>query len=300
LVAVLWIVALLSVIAISLVASRRSDGQLTHNLTALAKAESLADGGVNRAIAMLLDPRPDAHWRVDGMCYAFALANTEVTVSVEDEQGKIDLNTAPDELLTGLFAATGLSREESATLVDRIGDWRDPDDLHRLHGAELEDYRSAGYGYGPRNGPFESVDELRLVIGVTNALFERLAPSLTVFSQAASVNPYTAPRDVLLALPGMDAEKADALIKLRSGARDPDAAQTGSPVSGMSVTAISAGRAFMVRATGRASDGIEFHREAVVRLSGDPRRPSWLHTWSEGKRSCREDSAKPSAIAESR
>ena len=56
-------------------------------------------------------------------------------------------------------------------------------------GAEVvSEYRAAGYAYGPRDGPFETVEELKLVMGMTPLLFEALAPVLTIYSQTPWVD----------------------------------------------------------------------------------------------------------------
>jgi DNA uptake protein ComE-like DNA-binding protein len=53
-------------------------------------------------------------------------------------------------------------------IADCILDWLDPDDVARTNGAERDFYASRGYA--PKNGPFESVEELLLVNGVTPQL----------------------------------------------------------------------------------------------------------------------------------
>ncbi len=77
----------------------------------------------------------------------------------------------------------------------------------------------AGLDYEPTNKPFESVDELRLVLGMKETIFDRISPSLTVYSKHGGVNPLYAARDVLLAVMGNNSESVDQYIRLReSGA----------------------------------------------------------------------------------
>ncbi|MGH7134843.1 MAG: general secretion pathway protein GspK, partial [Pirellulales bacterium] len=56
----------------------------------------------------------------------------------------------------------------TAQIADCILDWLDPDDVPRPNGAERDFYTSRGYA--PKNGPFETVEELLLVNGVTPQL----------------------------------------------------------------------------------------------------------------------------------
>ena len=100
---------------------------------------------------------------------------------VADENGKIDINTAPEQLLLGLLAALGIPDDQAQALSDAVQDWRDPDDLRRLHGAEREEYRKAGRP-GPANELFANIAELTQVLGMTPELYSRLAPFVTVYS----------------------------------------------------------------------------------------------------------------------
>ena len=103
-------------------------------------------------------------------------------------------------------------------MLAAILDWRDADDLKRPNGAEEPDYRAAGKTYKPANAPFDSVGELQRVLGVTPALVARIADSLTVYSRQPGINPATASRDVLLAIPNVTPEAVDAYIALRDDA----------------------------------------------------------------------------------
>ncbi len=168
LVAVLWVLVLLSVMAGDFLRESRSQTQLARNLLENARARALAEAGVHRAIFDLLDPK--GQWQVDGTVYGFPFGEGKVSVSIQDEGGKINLNRARDELLQGLFVVFDLDEEAAAHLVDAIADFRDPGDRRRLNGAEESDYRAAGLPYRPKNAPFEAVDELHQVIGIKRKL----------------------------------------------------------------------------------------------------------------------------------
>ncbi len=141
-----------------------------------------------------------------------------VQVEMRDESAKIDINTASDALLRGLFVSAGLNDDDATALLDAMLDWRDADTLKRPHGAEEADYQSAGLPYRPANAPFQAIEELQLVLGMRPEIYRRIAPSITVFSRQAGVNPQLAAREVLLAIPGVTAEVVDDYIAQREDA----------------------------------------------------------------------------------
>src|SRR5262249_5217354 len=152
---------------------------------------------INIALLRLLDLSPARQPPVDGTPFTIDFAGRRVAMRAEDQAGKIDLNDAQEALLRRLLVAVGVDVLSADALVDKILDWREAGTGRRFNGAKAADYRDAGFAYGPRGGPFASVAELRLVMGVTPPLYARLVPSLTVYSQTPWVDPQFAPPDVL-------------------------------------------------------------------------------------------------------
>jgi general secretion pathway protein K len=265
---VIWGIGLLSYIAVSLLWSGNVSYRLAHNVTEAAQLDATFEAAINRAVLGLLDPRPERRWRVDGVAQEFAFGGARVRVAIQDELGRIDLNHADGAVLTGLFQSVGLDSFSASRLVDKILDWRDSSGLKRLNGAAAEDYRTAGFAYRPRNGPFQSVDELQFVMDMTPELFRRVEPALTVYSGRQFIDPQFAPREALLALPTMNAGAADSAIAARAGTR----ADIIDPIVPLH------GRAFTIRADIEKSTGT-LSREVAVRLTDNPFQPYWLMSW---------------------
>jgi general secretion pathway protein K len=174
----------------------------------------------------------------------------------------------------------GTDPQATASITDAILDWRDADDLKRPNGAEEADYRAAGLKQKPANAPFETVSELARVMGVTPAVYARIADSLTVHSRQPGINAFTASRDVLLALPGATPEAVDAYMQQRADALAAKLpAPPFPPASGFGSGAVPVWR---IRAQATTSDGVTFARDAVVRPSGDARRPLLTLSWQDG------------------
>jgi general secretion pathway protein K len=210
-----------------------------------------ADGMINRTLLGLLDLTSDGHPPVNGQAFPQSFAGYTGRVRVQDEAGKIDLNEAPAPLLIRVFMSADADFEQAQGFADKIMDWREPGTTRRLNGAKADDYRRAGYAYGPRGGRMESVDELRLVMGMSPALFAMLAPALTVVSQNAWPDQAVAPPIVLNMLDG-SAMNAPAPPTL--------------------------GRAFSISVELRGRTA-SVQRQALVRLTGIPLAPLVVYYW---------------------
>jgi general secretion pathway protein K len=222
-------------------------------------------------------------WTTDGAVHAWKDDDIALTATAVDESAKIDLNAAAEPLLRGLLQNVGgLDADATQQVLEAMLDWRDADDLVRPNGAEAADYRAAGRKYVPTNGPFESVGELQRVLGVTPALMARIADSLTVYSRQAGINPATATREVLLALPGITPEQVDAFIAARREALANKLPVP--PLPQAQAFAGMAGAVWRIHTEATLPDGVTFARDAVVRPSAEPRRPLVILLWQEGTR----------------
>jgi general secretion pathway protein K len=284
LIAALWLTALLTVIASAFAFAMRSEALAARNALSLAAARATADGAVERMAFELSRPRnlPDV-WDANGETHVWEDGEAAVAAAAVDESAKIDLNVAPEPLLKGLFQNIGgLDADAAQALVEAIVDWRDPDDLRRPNGAEEPDYRAAGRTYRPSNAAFETVGELQRVLGVTPAVYGRVAESLTVYSRQPGINSTTASREVLLALPNVTPEAVDAYIAQRREARA--AKLPVPPFPGAQGFAAGATSVWRIRAGATMPDGVTFVRDAVVRPSTDPKQPLVALLWQEGPR----------------
>ena len=160
------------------------------------------------------------------------LGEGTILVSVEDEDRKINLNrlvlpngNAPDEQRLAVFRKLLANLDIDPSLADAVVDWIDNDDIPRAGGAESSYYLSLPYAYRAKNDLFDTLDELRLVRGMTAERFEKIKPFATIYS-SGRVNINTAPKEVLMALSaGQDAadageigdSAADQIIEYRKG-----------------------------------------------------------------------------------
>ncbi|MFQ5491114.1 MAG: general secretion pathway protein GspK [Phycisphaerae bacterium] len=84
---------------------------------------------------------------------------------ITDESAKLNINTATGPQLRRLIAQIATKDMVVDQLVDALLDWRDADDTVRESGAEAPYYAGLKTPYRPKNGPFDTVEELLLVRG---------------------------------------------------------------------------------------------------------------------------------------
>jgi general secretion pathway protein K len=136
-----------------------------------------------------------------------------------DETGRLNLNRASRDVLNRLLLELGVEKRARDMIVDSIQDWRDPNEEHRLNGAESDYYTALPVPYRSKNADFDSVDELLQVQGVTREmLYGRgetpgLAEHLTVWG-AGAVNVNTASPLVLRAM-GFAVPEVETLVGRR-------------------------------------------------------------------------------------
>jgi|CXWL01.1.fsa_nt_gi type II secretory pathway component PulK len=117
----------------------------------------------------------------ESMVYRFSIVADDPTddkdyirFGITDEASKLNLNTATEsQLHTLVAAALGESTEtDPQEIVDAILDWRDGDEEPRGETGDTERtyYSALAKPYRVKNGPFDTVEELLLVKGITPAI----------------------------------------------------------------------------------------------------------------------------------
>ena len=298
LVMVLWVLMLLALVAASFSHTTRTEVNLARNLVESSKAEALAEAGVYRAVLGLLGQAGEKPWRVDGSVYAWRFGGGEIRVSIQDEGGKIDLNRTSDAILRDLFLSLDLDLAEADALVDSILDYRDQDDLKHVNGAEDADYQAADLDHDAKDAPFELVEELQQVYGMTRAIYERVAPALTVYSRLRRPFSATAPPEVRAILPAsigetstLDSEEEDAEGEEPDEDSEEGLSETPRLIFEGNSEARSRVQVYTIHSEALISSGAVFALDAVTRLTRSPDQPYGFHRWRRAGRRLFEDSA---------
>jgi general secretion pathway protein K len=281
-VAVLWILAALATLVtiFSMYVINTATAFTVHDerLQAEGLARAALELSVYRATAA-----PQGQTATRGT-FLFRLGTALVNAEFVSEAARIDLNAAPRELLSGLFAGLGASRGQADSYADRILGWRSPPPQDNVGPNEAANYRAAGMLYGPRGGPFPHTGELALVLGIPEFMVTRALPYLTVYSGQPQVDIFNASPQVLAALPGMDPQRLQAILVQRASA--PQNEQAAQALLGM----LGAGQTFAntqgnksLRVTARIAfdSGQRMTTEAVIFLLDSGTDPYRILTWHD-------------------
>lgn len=269
---VLWACTLLAILLGGYAALARTEALQARYQFAQTQAHYAAEAGIMRGFYGLHDLLAARRWIGDGRVYSFRYGDATVKVSALDESGKVDLNAASPQVLQGLFQAAGLAPEQASALAASVVDWRGLPGQAGDVAARRATYRAAGRSYGPRSGPFASIEELQMVLGMTPALYRRVAPVVTIWSGNATPDPNTAPPLALAAIPGMTPSQ-QAMI---AAARQRQAADP--------TRVLDNGTTQSLRAEATLADGTRAILRATMRLQAGPAgaQPYVVLRWQEG------------------
>ncbi len=253
---VLWVLILLSAIAAEFCFAMRTEVNMVRNFKEQTEAYYIALAGLNRGVMELVrnvssperkklladktgekteTSKTSNRWRMNTNIPPVSFAQGRFRVHIENEAGKINLNTADEFLLKMMLNRFELDEKTTSIIVDSIMDWRDENDLHRMNGAENDYYQSLPEPYECKNGDFDSVEELLMVRGMTPEIFYGgLKQMVSVFqdkgSKRGNLNRRSnrvrgskicinaASKAMLLSLPQMTEELAQAVIDFRKEA----------------------------------------------------------------------------------
>ncbi len=223
---VLMVTTILTVVVLDFAQSTRINFYIAANIQNGMKAYYMAKSGVQVAEGSLLrdgqknkDDHLDEDWNNPLFSY-IPLSETEtISVNITDESSKFNVNR--------MVGGTGSVRQSEVeifrkllellqldpTIADAAADWLDSDDeAYNGAGTENQFYgysASPGGAYKAKNGQLSSLAEMKLIQGVNDDVFKKLAEVCTIYSDA-KLNINTIQEKVLNAIILSIDEKADA------------------------------------------------------------------------------------------
>jgi general secretion pathway protein K len=242
LVAVIWTLGLITLLGMAVIVGARYRTKTSSNYASVTAAEMAAESAVNLAIATALTAAPDQAVNFPLRCRL--PGGERATITLEEETGKIDLNTASPTALTRFFTALTGDQSRGGRIATLIIEFRKP----KAQGTSST---------GPAEARFTTIMQLDQIDGMSPRLFRAALRHITVRSGRPE--------------PDMEAA-SPAMLRLLNVEPKQTTAKRGLPVGG----------SMTIRADISASDGARFIREALVSLEGGNGRPYVIREWRRG------------------
>ena len=194
LIAVLWIVAALSIIVTGMVRSTRNELRIVSGARQALVADAIGEAAIQLALQEILS-RTERPARLEKKMMLFQ--GTPVQVEQIPINGLIDINNASEALLAAMYRVAGGTDTAQALAADTV---------------RVRSEKSAN----GRSQEFEAIEDLLRVPGVDYALYARLSRLITVGARGSGkVNPLAAPEAVLRVLTAGNLERAAAIAAQR-------------------------------------------------------------------------------------
>lgn len=231
LIVVMLVLALLALVVTEFAYSARLEASMVRAYRDTVLARHLAEAGVQQAIREILSQSQIGAVDESGQLVFYrvlpgqttptrvpplprirvALGAGEFSYRITDEASRLNLNANDPVRIDRLLDALRVDRPQREIISDSIQDWRDGNDLNRLHGAESDYYLKLPVPYRARNANIQDEAELLQIRGVTPELYfgAEGRPGLSRLVTAAGLNAVSlnaAPPPVLKAVGLSDAE----------------------------------------------------------------------------------------------
>ncbi len=227
---VLMVTTVLTVLVLDLHQSVRIQFYIAGNLADGVKAEYLTRSGVQVAAGALLADGEDNssdHMHEDWYDFLGKLGmpmmpagDGNVMIDIADEMSRFNLNSLVDrqgnvraeqlEIFKNLLSEL----EIDTTLANAVVDWLDSNE-DAVDGSGPEDtvygYSASPTGVLSKNAYFDSLQEIRLVYGITDEVWQKLEPLVTVYGEV-KMNLNTADAKLLKAVLKYDDANADTTV----------------------------------------------------------------------------------------
>ncbi|MEY3220468.1 MAG: type secretion system minor pseudopilin GspK [Pseudomonadota bacterium] len=211
LITALLIVALVVIIATSLLEKQHIIMQRTANHLQQEQAYLYALGAESWATKILMRDRQQN--KVDHLSEMWAkqlppafISGGQLNGRLTDEQGKFNINNlldhenkpSPENIQR--FERLLKKLELPVNIAMQALDWIDRDTNVQMGGAEDNEYSLQNPPYRTANLRFQSIEELRLLLGMKEAYFKVLSPHITVLPTSTPINLNTTSVEILMSM----------------------------------------------------------------------------------------------------
>lgn len=231
LIIVLIVVAILTTLVVDLIYFTQVNTEISANSRDEMKSRYIAKSGVyvvagtirNESLENLTsvagvlgdqNGNSEGYWSIK--IPFFPVGDGVVSIAVVDERSKVNLNALVNQItnqvdrqvlveITELFRMVGVDNGKSSLFISSLINWLD----HPISGLQNNDQEPNGANaafyaklqnpYQIKDGPLDSVEEIRLINGMDDEFFNKIKDYITVYATDKKINFSTAPKVVMMA-----------------------------------------------------------------------------------------------------
>lgn len=244
LIAVLWVAAILSTMALSMATASRLKGMEAMHAQKSVENAYLLDSALDvarfeyekyKANGGLLADKDKLEALSGGTLelmypryepYTVTVSGQEVTIRIVREAGKFNVNSLSEDNWKLVLEACGVEvGADQTVIIESVQDWMDADSDHHLDGAEDDYYQDLPQPYLCKNAQLDNIEELLLIRGITPELYHGtddhpgLRDFLSVLGARGALDINSAAPQAFALVEGLPQEVVDDLVDYR--AQDP-------------------------------------------------------------------------------
>lgn len=231
LIIVIIIIAILSTLVVDFIYSTHINYEITINSVRDIRSKYIARSGVNVVKAALINndledlaekisdfsniSANDSQGNWSLSVSSFPVGEGFVSITVKDERSKVNINALVNQStnqvdfqvltqITELFKFLEIDSDDADLFISSLINWLD----HELQnsqndqdprGATASYYSSLQIPYRIKDGPLDSLDEIKMIQGMNQDFFNIIEPYLTIYPRDKQINFSTASKPVIFA-----------------------------------------------------------------------------------------------------
>ena len=215
LVVVLWLIAVLTIFATTFSLSTRGGIRLVKTEINSVMERAYLDAGVELAAFNSSVENPSNRWRADGRVYQKSIGKTVLRIRLYDQSGRIDINKSDPSILLGLLQQFVHDPNDARRIIEQITSRRQQNFEGKTGAPAAKLHKTRSPSANNAVLKYMDVSQLQYERGMTREIYQNILPFVTVHSKDGRINPLTAPRRVLMAIPTMSQFHVDSVLTAR-------------------------------------------------------------------------------------
>lgn len=231
LIIVLIVVAILTTLVVDLIYFTQINTEISANSRDAMKSQYIAKSGVYIIAGTIRNESPESLTSISGLLGdqsgnsqgywditipSLPVGDGVASVVVVDERSKVNLNAIVNQItnqvdqqvlkeITELFRMVGVDNGKSSRFISSLINWLDhpisgqQNNDQDPNGANAEFYAKLQNPYQIKDGPLDSVEEIRMISGMDDDFFNKIKDYVTVYPTDKKINFSTAPKVVMMA-----------------------------------------------------------------------------------------------------